>query len=399
MRNLIPILFTVVVLSSCNVSKEYSDARIIVGISTPDSTTPDSTCVTFWRCVIPNCPDGYESGTGIYTYECGGQILREMHKKDGLKNGMCRWYYESGALASEITFKDDQKEGIAKGYYESGALEYEIPFKDDQKEGIEKGYYESGALEYEMTFKDDQKEGIEKGYYESGALEYETTFKDDQKEGIEKRYYESGALEYEMTFKDDQKEGIAKGYYESGALKYETTFKDDQKEGIKKGYYESGSLAYERNYMDELTEIKLSISGQIKNQESGGRLTGCEVVVLQDGVTFDRLEVDFFGGYSCELPMRHIYTFDFGREGFVSKKVVLDGSNLPEGGDVEEFGFDLDITLFKMIKGFDESIMDTPIGIGVYDVETDKFNFDMDHTERVMQRIENEINRINLNND
>ena len=138
----------------------------------------------------------------------------------------------------------------------------------------------------------------------------------------------------------------------------------------------------------------LQVAGTIKDEDSGRKLPGCVVVVFQDGTEFDRLEVDNNAGYSFELPLRHLYTFQFVRDGFTSKKVSLDVSDVPETDAVDGFGFDLDMTLFKTIEGFDESILDTPIGMGTYDVETGKFNFDMDHTDRVKQRIENEKNRI-----
>ena len=142
------------------------------------------------------------------------------------------------------------------------------------------------------------------------------------------------------------------------------------------------------------TESMLQVSGTIKDEDSGRKLPGCVVVVFQDGSEFDRLEGDNNAGYSFELPLRHLYTFQFVRDGFTSKKVSLDVSDVPDTDAVDGFGFDLDMTLFKTIEGFDESILDTPIGMGTYDVETGKFNFDMDHTDRVKQRIENEKNRI-----
>ena len=142
------------------------------------------------------------------------------------------------------------------------------------------------------------------------------------------------------------------------------------------------------------TESMLQVSGTIKDEDSGRKLPGCVVVVFQDGSEFDRLEGDNNAGYSFELPLRHLYTFQFVRDGFTSKKVSLDVSDVPDTDAVDGFGFDLDMTLFKTIEGFDESILDTPIGMGTYDVETGKFNFDMEHTDRVKQRIENEKNRI-----
>ena len=142
------------------------------------------------------------------------------------------------------------------------------------------------------------------------------------------------------------------------------------------------------------TESMLLVEGTIKDEDSGRKLPGCVVVVFQDGSEFDRLEVDNNAGYSFELPLRHLYMFQFVRDGFTSKKVSLDVSDVPDTDAVDGFGFDLDMTLFKTIEGFDESILDTPIGMGTYDVGSSKFNFDMEHTARVKQRIENEKNRL-----
>jgi len=142
------------------------------------------------------------------------------------------------------------------------------------------------------------------------------------------------------------------------------------------------------------TEAILQVSGTIKDEDSGRKLPGCEVVVFQDGVEFTRLEGDKNAGYSIELPIRYSYTFQYERDGFVSKKVVLDVSEIPEGEAVGGFGFDLDMTLFKNIEGFDISILDTPIGMGMYDIDTGKFKFDLDHTDRMKLRIDNELNRL-----
>lgn len=142
------------------------------------------------------------------------------------------------------------------------------------------------------------------------------------------------------------------------------------------------------------TDAILQVSGTIKDEDSGRKLPGCEIVIFQDGVEFTRLEGDKNAGYSIELPIRYSYTFQYERDGFVSKKVVLDVSEIPEGEAVGGFGFDLDMSLFKNIEGFDISILDTPIGMGMFDINSGKFKFDLDHTDRMKLRIDNERNRL-----
>lgn len=142
------------------------------------------------------------------------------------------------------------------------------------------------------------------------------------------------------------------------------------------------------------TDALLQVSGTIKDEGSGRKLPGCVIVVFQDGVEYDRLDGDKNARYSIELPIRHSYTFQYERDGFVAKKVVLDVSQIPEGESVGGFGFDLDMTLFKNVEGFDTSILDTPMGMGMYDIDSGRFTFDLDHTDRMKLRVENEHNRL-----
>ncbi len=139
------------------------------------------------------------------------------------------------------------------------------------------------------------------------------------------------------------------------------------------------------------------VSGTIKDDDSGRKLPGALVVVYQDGIELQRAELDKSASYSFELPLGFIYVLEYQRENFTTKKTQLDFSDIHDGDSNNTSTltlFDLDMKLFKNIDGFDTSILDTPIGIGAYNADTKKFLFNMDHTERMMQRIENELNRL-----
>jgi hypothetical protein len=139
------------------------------------------------------------------------------------------------------------------------------------------------------------------------------------------------------------------------------------------------------------------VSGTIKDDDSGRKLPGALVVVYQDGIELQRAELDKSASYSFELPLGFIYVLEYQRENFTTKKTQLDFSDIHDGDSNNDSTLtlhDLDMKLFKNIDGFDTSILDTPIGIGAYNADTKKFLFNMDHTERMMQRIENELNRL-----
>ena len=138
----------------------------------------------------------------------------------------------------------------------------------------------------------------------------------------------------------------------------------------------------------------LIVSGTVKDDDSGRKLPGSVVIVYQDDLEIDREEVDKNASYEYELPLGFSYTFVYEREGFTAKKVVLDVTHTPDDESVDGFGFDLDMTLFKNIDGFDTSILDTPMGIGTYDPDSKRFTFNTDHTDRMKMRVENELNRL-----
>ena len=138
----------------------------------------------------------------------------------------------------------------------------------------------------------------------------------------------------------------------------------------------------------------IMISGTIKDDGSGRKLPGSVVVVYQDGQKIDTQEVDRNAGYSFELVLGHEYTFSYEREGFTSKKIVIDVTHATEGESQDGYILDLDMSIFKDVEGFDISILEDPMGIGSYNPSSGKFEWDMDYTDRMKQRLENEFNRL-----
>jgi len=140
---------------------------------------------------------------------------------------------------------------------------------------------------------------------------------------------------------------------------------------------------------------KVEVNGKIKDDDSGRKLPGSFVVVLQDGSEIERAEVNKNAEFDFSFELGHSYTLKFERVGFMAKMVVLDFSHAVPDENADAFGlYGLDMTLIKEIEGFDVTILDTPVGMGVYDPDTKKFTFDSDHTDRMKMRIENEMNRL-----
>ena len=138
----------------------------------------------------------------------------------------------------------------------------------------------------------------------------------------------------------------------------------------------------------------LVVSGSLKHEETKDRLDNVTVSVLRGGEAFDEIEVDRNGKYFLDLPLRHDYVIVFSAEGLVAKRVAINSGGTPEGELPDGFMFDLDMSLFDMIEGFDEGIMETPIGIASFDERSGRIQFDLDHTNDMRRRIDDELDRL-----
>ena len=138
----------------------------------------------------------------------------------------------------------------------------------------------------------------------------------------------------------------------------------------------------------------LVVSGTLKHEETKQRLENVTVSVLQNGEAFDEIQVDRNGKYFLELPLRNNYILIFQSEGMISKRVAINSAETPENELTDGFEFDVDMSLFDAIEGFDESLTETPIGIASFDDRSGSIQFDADHTKDMRRRIDNELDRL-----
>ena len=135
--------------------------------------------------------------------------------------GFLSFHSVDTTMLKECENHADKISGCVEREYHSngnGKIYWETPFKNGGREGIEKWYYESGELRAETPYKNGKKEGIEKWYYENGNLEGEAPFKNGKAEGIEKWYYENGKLMAEIPYLNNLFHGDTRFYTEDGKL-------------------------------------------------------------------------------------------------------------------------------------------------------------------------------------
>ena len=144
----------------------------------------------------------------------------------------------------------------------------------------------------------------------------------------------------------------------------------------------------------------LVISGTLRNEDTRGKMDNVTVTVLQNGEAFDQIDVDRNGRYFLDVPLRSDYIIEFSAPDMVTKRVQIDGAAVPPSELNDGFTFDLDMSLFAYVEGFDESLLDTPIGIATFNERSARIEFDLSHTNDMRRKVANELDRVaNLEED
>lgn len=141
-------------------------------------------------------------------------------------------------------------------------------------------------------------------------------------------------------------------------------------------------------------EDLLRVGGMLKDEKTSKKLPGVLVSVTQDGKAFDEYLMDSRAQYSFELPLRHDYIFTFSVAGYGSKKIRINGKDVPPEDRRGGFTLDMDMSLFMLVDGFDTSILDTPYGVAAFDSQKNTVAFDYAHTERMKNRVQQEFVRL-----
>ena len=94
--------------------------------------------------LVEDNKDGKVHGWSRVYNPLNERVAEEAQYVDGLREGQCREYYDSGVLMMECSYHEGQLSGYAKTYYPSGALKEEGDFLNGDKTGVWKTYNEDG---------------------------------------------------------------------------------------------------------------------------------------------------------------------------------------------------------------------------------------------------------------
>ncbi len=128
-----------------------------------------------------------------------GKLMRDYNLKNGLMEGKCVMYDDSGKISALQYYKNGLLDGHCM-YYSNGKLSGEVNMKDGVQNGEGKEYYPNGAIKSisNITGTPPDLISIHQDYYENGRLGGEVSFSGDKFQ-YSKSWDEKGRITCERT--------------------------------------------------------------------------------------------------------------------------------------------------------------------------------------------------------
>lgn len=258
----------------------------------------------------------------VTTYHSNGRIESSGKVKNYKKQGVWKYWSESGALTTTVTLKDGKEHGLYTEYYSDGRKSKQGNFVQGKKDGVWFTWYSDGKVSSKLNYKVDKcdpeecYDGIQQYWYENGQLREQTNYtgyqltdrekwypngkhraiehyKNRMKEGTWRIYPEPGESTdtlpaYVDNYANGKREGVHLGYVR-GRLSEEFYYKNDQLDGTYKIWDTNSQLGVSENYVDgkrdglcryfnygkcirEVTYEKGRINGEEKEYDGRGEL-------------------------------------------------------------------------------------------------------------------------------
>lgn len=107
-----------------------------------------------------------------------GTIKSEISVKNGMRNGLTKYYDEKGRLLSTAEYVNDKRQGWVINYNtKNKKITIKAFYKNDLQNGQVIQYYQEGMLFRESNYVNGRVDGIIKTYWPDGKIKAENTFK------------------------------------------------------------------------------------------------------------------------------------------------------------------------------------------------------------------------------
>ena len=219
-----------------------------------------------------------------YIFKHGIMIGKGIVDEAGLKQGKWSEYFDGGELKAEGSYKDNKRIGQWKFFYQNGKLEQMGSYnKNGLFDGLWKWYYVTGEVHREENYLDGLEDGRLTEYTDSGKVVTEG----DYIEGIENGVWKLNYGDYTEIGKyvDGKRDSLWKSWYNNGQLLFEGKFIDDNPNGKHVNYWDNGTIKEQGIYVMGKKEGEW-----VKYDEEGNELL---TTFFRDGIERKFENVDY----------------------------------------------------------------------------------------------------------
>lgn len=208
-------------------------------------------------------------------YDETGKLSDEEFYEDGVLNGASIEYWPNGNKKIHKNFLNGELEGLQTVYFATGGKSFTYEFSGAKQNGKEIHFHKNDKLMYELTMTDGKVNGLVTQYYINGNVSEKSTFVNSSRQGKSEDYYsypanaiktiahyDKGTLTGEMTnyHRNGKVEesgsfnaegfriGVWKTFYDDGAISEEDAYNNGKLDGVSKNYDPTGKLTEEFTY-------------------------------------------------------------------------------------------------------------------------------------------------------
>ncbi|MDR2980606.1 MAG: tetratricopeptide repeat protein [Bacteroidales bacterium] len=174
--------------------------------------------------------------------------------KEGVNNGLNKFYYDDGTIQQEVPIENNKIHGKGVVYfpnlYNTGKpmVSLEINYKRGEIDGDFKRYDPSGVLNEHCVYIKDKLNGKARIFHPQGTLLRRMMMKDGDYDGVVYNFFPNGDTSEIAYYLEDGETGEYKSFYHNGALHTEGSLRNHIWTDAYKVYNSNGKLSFIANY-------------------------------------------------------------------------------------------------------------------------------------------------------
>lgn len=183
-----------------------------------------------------------------------GNVESKKGFKEGVNNGLNKFYHTDGTLAQEVPIENNQIHGKALVYHPNlyktnkTMVKMEINYNRGVADGNLKRYNPAGFMTEHSIYAKDMLNGELKTFHPQGTLRRFGTLQDDEFTGWVYDFYPNGDTVEVTYYSEKGAEAEFKSYYPNGTIYSEGNLLNYNVVGTYKLYDSEGKLSFIRNY-------------------------------------------------------------------------------------------------------------------------------------------------------